>query len=575
MDAMNQSTTSEPAETARDAMPVTARCQNALLLEQARQIGFWWQSQRQVARRLGVPDSSLRYSLQQHHQRCENHRLPRPLAEFCESTAGLEFLQQLLLALHLVFVQANDCGLRSIGQFLRLSGLDQCLPPSFGAQQAFAAQLETALAEYGVEQEQRLAAQMPPREISVCEDETFHPQICLVAIEPVSNYLLLEQYASARDADTWNQALDQRLADWPVTVCQATSDEAPALIAHAEQHLGAQHSPDLFHVQQDLVRATSVALAGQTRRAHQAVTATEQENCQRQAELAACQQQCPQSTQVAELQQQAATTDTAATEARQHLTACQQRQQDATAARHGLSHDYHPIDIETGRPLTDEEVGRRLTQHFDRLEEVAREAGLSASAREKLAKARRVLPAMLSTITFFWATVTAWLAQHPWPWPAQRTAQVTTWLREQLLPGLYLERVAARANTAAERQRLRDLAAAVLARARSPDGVWGTLTEPERILVETEAGRCADLFQRSSSCVEGHNGQLSLRHHGLHRLTTRKLAALRVLHNFLVTRPDGTTAAERFFGARPRPLFDWLRSRLPLPARPRGRAQAA
>ena len=69
--------------------------------------------------------------------------------------------------------------------------------------------------------------------------------------------------------------------------------------------------------------------------------------------------------------------------------------------------------------------------------------------------------------------------------------------------------------------------------------------------------------------MEGRNGQLSLRHHGLHRLTTRKLGALGVLHNYLAKRPDGTTAAERFFGARPKPLMPWLLSRLPLPAHTR------
>jgi hypothetical protein len=251
------------------------------------------------------------------------------------------------------------------------------------------------------------------------------------------------------------------------------------------------------------------------------------------------------------------------------LAACQQRQQDATAARHGISHDYHRIDLETGQPLTAAEVERQLTRHFDRLDEVAREAGLSASSREKLAKARRVLPAMVGTREFFWTTVMGWLAKIPWPWPAERTAQVTAWIREQLLPGLDLERAAAKASTAAERQRLRTLAAEMLARARAPTGVWGTLSESERRLAGTEAGRCADLFQRSSSCGEGHNGQWSLRHHGLHRLTARKLAGLRVLHNCFATRADGTTAAERFFGVRPRPIFAWLLSRLRLLAYPR------
>ena len=557
MDATKQSTSAESPPSSR---PESARTVNAQSLAQARQFGFWWHSRRQIAQRLGMPDSSFRDCLEQHHQRCQDDRLPRPLLEFCETPEGLDFLQQLLLALHLVFGQANDCSPRSIGQFLRLSGLAAVLPPSYGAQQAYAAQLETALAEYGRQEEERLAAQMPPREITACEDETFHPQICLVAIEPVSNYLLLEQYAPQRDAATWNRCLDERLKGWSIIVCQATSDEAKALIAHAEQHLGAHHSPDLFHVQQDLVKGTSVALAGQTRRAHEALTAAEQ---------AACREPCPQSTHAAEWPPQAAAAETATAEARQRLAACQQRQQDATAARHGISHDYHPIDLETGRPLTAAEVEQRLTKHFDRLDEVARDAGLSASAREKLAKARRVLPAMVGTLAFFWTTVAAWLGKVVWPWPAERTAEVLAWLRGELLPGLYLERAAAKAGTAAERQRLRDRAAEIIARARSPTGVWGTFTEAERWLVETEARRCADLFPRSSSCVEGHNGQLSLRHHGLHRLTARKLAGLRVLHNFFVTRPDGTTAAERFFGAGPRPIFAWLRSRLRLPARPR------
>ena len=39
-------------------------------------------------------------------------------------------------------------------------------------------------------------------------------------------------------------------------------------------------------------------------------------------------------------------------------------------------------------------------------------------------------------------------------------------------------------------------------------------------------------------------------------------------HNFLLQRPDGTTAAQRFFGAKPDVLFDRLLFRLPKPAHP-------
>ena len=114
-----------------------------------------------------------------------------------------------------------------------------------------------------------------------------------------------------------------------------------------------------------------------------------------------------------------------------------------------------------------------------------------------------------------------------------------------------------------------------MARARSPDGTWGTLNETEQTDLLARARALATLFQRSSSCVEGRNGHLSLRHHGLHRLTTRKLGALRVLHNFVVERPDATTAAERFFGMRPEPVMPWLLARLPMPNHPWRRHKAA
>ena len=39
---------------------------------------------------------------------------------------------------------------------------------------------------------------MPRRSISLCEDETFHPQTCLVAIEPVSGFILVERYSERR-----------------------------------------------------------------------------------------------------------------------------------------------------------------------------------------------------------------------------------------------------------------------------------------------------------------------------------------------------------------------------------------
>jgi hypothetical protein len=89
------------------------------------------------------------------------------------------------------------------------------------------------------------------------------------------------------------------------------------------------------------------------------------------------------------------------------------------------------------------------------------------------------------------------------------------------------------------------------------------------------AKECANLFQRSSSCVEGRNAQLSLHHHGFHRLSTTKLKGLTVIHNYYLKRPDGTTAAERFFENKPIDLFDYLLNNMTLPPRPRSNIKLA
>jgi hypothetical protein len=115
----------------------------------------------------------------------------------------------------------------------------------------------------------------------------------------------------------------------------------------------------------------------------------------------------------------------------------------------------------------------------------------------------------------------------------------------------------------------------ILARVREPCGVWKRLRIEERVKIERVAQQCADFFQRSSYCVEGRNGQLALRHHSLHLLTRKKLNALTALHNYYVTRADGTTAAERFFGSKPDDLFGWLVDHLEAPARPAAKRSKA
>jgi hypothetical protein len=83
------------------------------------------------------------------------------------------------------------------------------------------------------------------------------------------------------------------------------------------------------------------------------------------------------------------------------------------------------------------------------------------------------------------------------------------------------------------------------------------------------AAKLAEVFHRSSAHVEGRYGSLSLRNPQLRGLDQpRKRACLTAVHNSFRTRPDGTTAAERFFGQNPRSMFAAILDSVELPPAP-------
>ena len=83
--------------------------------------------------------------------------------------------------------------------------------------------MQDAVIAFGQEERKRLAENMNPKQVTVCEDETFHPQVCLVAIEPVANFILLERYADNRKAKTWTRMMKEATADLSIEIVQATA----------------------------------------------------------------------------------------------------------------------------------------------------------------------------------------------------------------------------------------------------------------------------------------------------------------------------------------------------------------
>jgi hypothetical protein len=510
-------------------------------------------SQRQYAQQHGVPRATLGDWL----RRPDPDGLDPRLVAFFREPCGEAFLRRLVCSILFVFTEHNACGLRQVGLCLRLAQLDAFVGSSYGALHRLAASMEAELPIFEAQQRPLLAEQMRRagrRPLTACCDENFHgPQMCLVAVEPVSGFLLLEAYADNRDAATWAAALKGASADLAVDLIQMTTDQARGLLRCAAD-LEAAHSPDLFHLQHDLAGPVLLPLAGRIRQADKELAKT-------QGQIDRIEQACQPEGAVSrkDLLRVAELVKGQLEAEGRRAQACRQHDRARQAVR-GLSEAYHPFDATSGRPVKAACAQRRLSRQVDALAGVVQEAALPERAQEAVSKARTWVVTLAACVGWFWSQTRRRVEE------LGLSAQAERAVYERLLPGLYWQQAAARAGDPEQRLRLAELGARL--RREAWLGPLGALSEEEKEEVQRVAQECAGLFQRSSSCVEGRNGRLSLHHHGHTRLSARRLKALTVLHNYGIRRADGTTAAERFFGAKHPDLFEWLLERLPELPRP-------
>jgi len=527
--------------------PRWERFERADLFEQYQELRTRGISERQAAKALKVPRTTLQAWRLWH----DTLDICPYVAEFFQSGPGLAFLHRIVIAFHLVCVEVGACGIRLVCLFLKMTGLDRFVAASYGAQQQVNVQVEQAMVTYRQEETARLAPDMPQKDITVTQDETFTGGLCLITMDPDSNFIILEQPAQARDQNSWQASMEPALAPLHCRVIQSTSDEAPGLLAYVEHYLEAHHSPDLFHVQHELVKAVSGPMATKERAAHKAVTeATEQlERLQSDAKSAGEEPEKrrpgrrpkdPVSLEQAEQALEAAR--------REHERLAKQREQVKTSIR-GIGHDYHFVDLERGVRRNGQLIASDIHGHIEQIRTIAQHEELSQSCLERIHKAERVVPKMQATIEFVSGYVGQQVDQ------LDLTLPVSFAMHAKLIPSYYLDRVAG-TRPVEGGEALRHLAEQLRAPLFEPGGVLWELSPETQEQLQTEAKRLAIVFQRSSSNVEGRNGYLSLRNHQLRGLDLpRKRECFTTLHNFFLTRPDGTTAAERFFGQKPRSMF--------------------
>lgn len=559
----------EPAEVPFAAQPPRStkqepradRCAKVLDFEAARRERKL--TQQQAADALGV----CRTTLLGWTARAAGTSLTPAQRAFFESPDGVQFLRVLLVAALFVMNLCGGLGVAMVRTFFTFAGLHTLIACSETSLRKARSAMIAATGAWGDVQDQALAKGMAPKEILGGFDENFHDAMMLVAMDAVSDFLLVEKISERRDGKTWAKVMREALAKWPaVRLIGLIGDEAKGLIRCALVELKVLKGSDLFHVQHEICRGVSGAI-GRLVRAAQKARDEAREACEavtKARDVYATKAHGPGRPPDWQAREQTASHTLAVAERRLAEVAAHREAMNASVRDLGAR--YHPVDLTTGELLSAERVESRLLEGFDAIWACAARAGLgdrSARVIDAIAKAQRVLPSLVG-----W--VTAW---HRWVHERigalDLLAAERSWVLSSLLPAVYLRRESRRAAGADARGEGRALVERLVVALTGDGSPWTGWDHATRARVMAVVQECVDLFVRTSSNVEGRNGQLSLHHHHTHRLTPALLKALTVIHNYVLTRRDGTTAAERFTGQKHEDLFAHLVSVIPPPARPR------
>ena len=367
----------------------------------------------------------------------------------------------------------------------------------------------------------------------------------------VSGYLIVEEEAADRSYETWNAKAQTRLKELGLSVKHFISDRGKALVKLATAGLGCLAGADIFHAQYGISKWLGRSLHGKlgsaTQQLHEA-----------QAKLVKLREKEAQADVIRTQKQRV-------TEKQEKLAVIQAGREAYSAVQQTISAVVHAFGVADNQPQSSERVEERLEEQAQQLEQIALDYSVKDN-QDALGKFRRQIEDVSSIVD-------AW-----WTWTKESLeddikADVRHWLLSVLLPVIYWYDQLQKTRHP-EMREVYETALQKAQAAYADHPITRTISKKDLDRWRTWAEWASGNFHRASSAVEGRNGALSQSYHNGRGLTSRRLGALTVIHNYDTRRRDGSTPAERLYGAQFPDLFDWLLDQmgaLPLPRQSRAK----
>ena len=490
---------------------------------------------RKLAQICGISKSSAH----RHAQAIKNRNL-YPESHLWEREEGLNWLKLLFFGAIIFFGVMCGIGAEKLSIFFTFLRLNKHIGVSPSTIKKYCEKACELFDKYQQEQEEKHQLGEPLKIVGGI-DETYFNTMILVLMDLSSGYIFIEEESGDKSYETWLEKAKKVAKKFNIEFKFFVSDRAKQLIKLAVQGFKSSSIPDLFHASHELVKLFGLSF-------NRKIDGIQKKLAKEIAKLAI----------LKELSKDISGQEVIIKELEKQQIIVEKGLSTYHEILHKLSLIMHPFDVKDSSKRTSALVKVLLNKILKEAENLKEEHNLS-SKKDHMEKFKNQINEMASLIDIWWIWVDECLKDNP------ISEDFKVWLKEYLLPMMYW-------HNQADRTKNPDLKEEYIYAAEKAQEKLNNHPLTRQFIQNEEmvswAKWMVSNFQRTSSAVEGRNGWLSQMHHNGRGLSSKRLKAQTVLHNFYLKRCDGSTAAERLFRKKfPDPL-EWVVNRmgdLPLP----------
>lgn len=450
-------------------------------------------------------------------------------------------------SLHLYNRHKKGVGSPSLKELNNVINIDEYFGLSISSIDNLKNRIDRIIKQYENESEIKLTNNTEELNAILAGDETFFNDLMLmVMIDLPSGFILLEESAENRTYETWQTKAKSLLKRFNIKVKGFVSDRYSGLIKLATKHFGVFHTPDSFHMSNEIVKTFGSYFQRSLSKIRK-----EMEARYFDISLAVDMQSFTNGLLKEQLDEKLMLLEN---EYIQLLS-----EQDIYKEElHRLSLFVHPFNVETNARQSTADVISILKQGEKNLKELASYHKLKT---DKIDKYARQIDDISQLIDSWWKWIDEYLSLE------QLNSDMFEWLVACVLPTVYWKNQINKTDSKPIQNKYKE--AFNDAQNKYKKHFRTKLLDSDVIENwHNWAEWIVSQFQRSSSPVEGRNGFLSFVHHGGRGLSKERLQTLKIIHNYDTRGPDGRTPAERLFNREFPDLLEYILENigdLPLP----------